>query len=123
MVWIMIHALNKNASTRINDYCQRNPEKLIAKLHYKILLMKNDGEVLAYLVKLKKVYGEWIELFAIQPLELFSLPEKVLKVGEYMAEHKLGVTPKIAIKHIKEINDLEELQKCQIIFERIRVEE
>ncbi len=40
-----------------------------------------------------------------------------------MAEHKLGVTPKIAIKHIKEINDLEELQKCQIIFERIRVEE
>ncbi len=80
MVWIMIHALNKNASTRINDYCQRNPEKLIAKLHYKILLMKNDGEVLAYLVKLKKVYGEWIELFAIQPLELFSLPEKVLKV-------------------------------------------
>ncbi len=120
MVWILINTLNKNSSQLINEYCKRNPEKLIAKLHYKVLILKNDGEVLAYLVKLKKRFGDWVELYVIQPLELFAIPEKIVRVGEYMANHKLGVTTEYAIRHIPEIEDLEELKKCQIKFERKR---
>lgn len=119
MSWLMVYALNKDVSTIINKYCDRHPDLVIAKLQYKIVIFKNNGIILSHLVKLKKRHGEWIELYVIEPLELFTIPEKIKKVGEYLADHPRTSTEK-AIKHIPEIKDIKELRKCQIKFERTR---
>ena len=119
MSWIMVHSLKNEIGKDINEFCKRNPDLLISRLNHNLYMLKNNGEVLTYLTKRKIRDKEWLELYAIEPLELFSMPEKVKKVGEYLANHPQTTTEK-AIKHIPDIKDIKELKKCQIKFERIR---
>ncbi|MCK4614627.1 MAG: hypothetical protein KAU14_07480 [Thermoplasmata archaeon] len=119
MTWIMVHILKPEIGIRFNEFCKRNPDLLISKINRNIYIFKNDGEALAFLTKRKIMDKEWIDLYAIEPLELFSMPEKVKRVGEFLAAHP-QTTAKKAINHIPEINDMKELKKCQIRFERTR---
>lgn len=119
MTWIMVHILKHEIGIRFNEFCGRNSDLLIAKINRNIYIFKNSGEVLAFLAKRKIMDKEWIELYAIEPLELYSMPEKVKKVGEYLADHPQTTTEK-AIKHIPDIKDIKELKKCQIKFEKVR---
>ena len=117
MTWIMVHSLKHEISLRIKEFCERNPDLLISKMNMNTYIFKNDGESLAFLTKRKIMDGEWLELYVIEPLELYSIPEKVKKVGEYLAAHPQTTTKK-ALKHISEIKDIKELKKCQIKIKR-----
>ena len=119
MTWIMAHILKTEIGIIFNDFCERNPDLLISKVNRNVYIFKNSGEALAFLAKRKIMDKEWLELYAIEPLELYSMPEKVKKVGEYLANHPQTTTEK-AITHIPDIEDIKELKKCQIKFERIR---
>ena len=119
MVWILVHSLKKEISGNIDDFASRNPDLLISKLNYNLYILKNNGEVLTYLTKRKIRDKEWLELYVIAPLELFSMPGKVKKIGEYLANHPRTTIDK-AITHIPDIEDIKELKKCQIKFERVQ---
>lgn len=115
----MVHVLKDEIAVRVADFADRNPELLISKVNRNVYIFKNSGEALAFLAKRKIMDKEWIELYAIEPLELYSMPEKVKMVGEYLANHPQTTTEK-AIKHIPDIEDIKELKKCQIKFERVQ---
>jgi len=119
MAWLMVYVLKDEIAVRIADFANRYPELLISKINRNVYIFKNDGETLAFLIKRKIMDKEWLELYIIEPLELYSIPEKIKKIGKYLAEHPQTTTEK-AIKHIPEIKDIKELRKCQIKFERTR---
>ena len=119
MAWILVHSLKNEIGGNINDFINRNPDLLISRLNHNLYILKNNGKVLTYLTKRKIMDKEWLELYAIEPLELYSMPEKVKEVGGYLANHP-RTTIKKAIKHIPEIKDVEELIQCQIRFARVR---
>jgi hypothetical protein len=88
------------------------------KLSTRVYFLRNNGEALAYLTKLKARNGGWVELYTVEPLEFFAIPEAAKRVGKYLAQHP-RTSIKNAIAHTPGVKNLEELKECKIKYERI----
>lgn len=131
MTWILVNALDNNVAHVLNDRWkyEKKKEKEIRKtgkgpaetmflrrIHFKVYIMQNNGEVLAYLSKLKMRYGGLIQLFAIDELNLRDIPEPVIHVAKYLATRPRQ-SVREAVKNTPEVNySIKELRECKIEY-------
>ena len=131
MTWILVNALDNNVARLLDNrwkYEKKqekemrktrkgHPESMfLRRIHFKVYIMQNNGEVLAYLSKLKMRYGELIQLFAIDELNLRDMPEPVIHVAKYVATRPRQ-SIRQAVKNTPEVNySIKELRKCKIEY-------
>lgn len=133
MTWILVNALDNNVAHVLNyrwKYEKKKGKKLrktekehpesmfIRRIHFKVYIMQNNGEVLAYLSKLKMRYGELVQLFAIDELNLRDMPESVMHVAKYLATRPRQ-SVREAVKNTPEVNySIKELRECKIEYSK-----
>ena len=114
MPFLLIYVTDKSAIEATRRLYKRHSELFISKLDNKLYLLKNSGEALAYATKLMLRYKGFVDLFAVEQLNLRDIPEKIRRVAEWMeTQPEIGL--KKAIKHT-EIQDLKELRKIKLQY-------
>lgn len=129
MTWILVNALNNGVARALHDQWKREQKKVskksilkeklfVRRIHFKTYIMHNNGEVLAYLAKLKMLYGELVQLYIIDTLDLKDMPEEVVRVAKYLTTRpKKSV--EVAVKNTPEVNyNMEVLRKCRIEYSK-----
>jgi hypothetical protein len=118
MTWIMAYALSNKMANTVQTFLNSHPEVVVAKINWQLWFLKNNGEVLAFLSKLKKENSEHMEFYVIDPLSPDLLPEKIKLVVDYAIKNKCDIADAVE-KLQSEIENLEDLRTCQIKYERM----
>lgn len=118
MTWIMAYALSNKMVNEVQKYLNKNPDVVIAQINWQIWFLKNDGEALAFLSKLKREDNDHMEFYSIEPISPESLPETIKAVVDYALKNSCDVTE--AAEQLEEaIGGKEQLKQCRIKYERV----
>ncbi len=118
MTWIMAYALSNKMANAVQKYLKRNKDVVVAQINWQIWFLKNDGEVLAFLSKLKKEDADHVEFYAVDPISPDSLPKEIKAVVEYALDNSCDVEE--AIDKLEfEVGDKGGLKSCRVRYERI----
>ncbi|MBU4502265.1 MAG: hypothetical protein KKA79_06720 [Nanoarchaeota archaeon] len=118
MVWIMAYALSNKMAGAVQKFLTSHPDVVVAQINWQIWFLKNNGDVLAFLSKLKKEDSEHVEFYAIDPLSPDSLPEKIKIVVDYAIKNSCDVTEAVE-KLQSKIGNMEDWKLCRIRYERV----
>lgn len=105
----MAYALSNKMAKELEKFCKNNKDVVVSQINWQIWFLKNNGEVLVNLALFKNQDPDHFEFYAIEPLTIGSLPSKVREVLERISKSKNSNSG---------INDIEELKKTKVEYER-----
>ena len=117
MTQIMVRCLSKKAQNSLFHMASgpTSHNFLVSKIDGKTFIFKNNGIILSYLTNLKKRYGLDVQIYAIDRIEEFDIPDPCRKAGGWMAQNT-GRKLEDAIKNAGVSREV--LEKCKINYSK-----